>query len=306
MSQLQPIPPSLPIYLTTREMADLLRVKERKVYDLVATGDVPHSRATGKLLFPREAVLAWIEQAGTGGGTQGFAEEQPNVVLGSHDPLLEWALRESGSGLASLFDGSFDGLERMGAQDGIAAGVHIPEDGPQAGVDTGWNVATVKEHFAYRPVALVEWAWRERGLIVARGNPLGLEGAADLHRARVVQRQPKAGSQKLLERLLAASGGDACLASGVVARDERDAALAVLDGRGDAALGLAAVAHQLQLDFVPVCRERYDLLVWRKAWFEPPLQRLFEFCRTPAFAAMAESLGGYDISGHGRVHFNGI
>ncbi|AXS41260.1 helix-turn-helix transcriptional regulator [Breoghania sp. L-A4] len=304
MSQLQPISPSLPLYLTTRELADLLRVKERKVYDLVATGDVPHSRATGKLLFPREAVLAWIEHAGS--GTQGFAEDLPNVVLGSHDPLLEWALRESGSGLASLFDGSFDGLERLAERDGVAAGVHIPEDAPESGGETGWNVSTVAERFGYRPVALVEWAWRERGLIVARGNPVGLEGVADLRRARVVQRQPKAGSQKLLERLLASAGHDAGPSSGVVARDERDAALAVLDGRGDAALGLAAVAHQFQLDFVPLCRERYDLLVWRKAWFEPPMQRLFDFCRTPAFAAMAESLGGYDVSGLGRVHFNGL
>lgn len=294
----------LPTYLTTKEMADLLRVKERKVYDLAAAGSVPHSRATGKLLFPREAVLAWIENAG---GGEAAHEERPNVVLGSHDPLLEWALRESGSGLASFFDGSFDGLERFADLEGIATGLHIPEDaGEGGGAGEAWNVATIAERFAYRPVVLVEWAWRERGLIVAPGNPLGIGGVGDLARARLVQRQAKAGSQKLLETLMDAAGIDPAAGpqSGVTARDERDAALAVLDGRGDAALGLAAVAHQFKLDFVPVCRERYDLLVWRKAWFDPPMQRLMEFCRTPEFAGMAQSLGGYDVSGLGRVRFN--
>ena len=97
----------LPAYLTTRELADLIRVKERKVYDLVAAGDVPCSRATGKLLFPRDAVLAWIDRAGENADE---VRERPPVVLGSHDPLLEWALRESGCGLASLFDGSLDGV----------------------------------------------------------------------------------------------------------------------------------------------------------------------------------------------------
>lgn len=300
---------SLPTYLTTKEMADLLRVKERKVYDLAATGDVPHSRATGKLLFPREAVLAWIEHAGTGAGTQAFGEERPNVVLGSHDPLLEWALRESGSGLASFFDGSFDGLDRFAEQRGIAAGLHIPEDNEgEPGEPLAWNIASVDEYFGYRPVVLVEWAWRERGLIVPPGNPLGLQGIADLAQARVIQRQPQAGSQRLLQRLLVEAGIDAATspACDVVARDERDAALAVLDGRGDAALGLSAVAHQLHLDFIPICRERYDLLVWRKAWFDPPMQKLMDFCDTPAFADMAKSMGGYDVSGLGKVHFNGL
>ncbi|PTW58733.1 excisionase family DNA binding protein [Breoghania corrubedonensis] len=297
----------LPSYLTTREMAELLRVKERKVYDLVATGAVPHSRATGKLLFPREAVLAWIESAGGGEGQAAQSEERPNVVLGSHDPLLEWALRESGSGLASFFDGSFDGLERFAERGGIAAGLHVSEPDPEGGEGLHWNQATVVEQFSYRPVVLIEWAWRERGLIVAKGNPLGLSAITDLAGVRVVQRQAKAGSQRLMETMLLGAGLKVSdlRSPGSPARDERDAALAVLEGKADAAFGLSALAHQFKLDFVPLCRERYDLLVWRRAWFEPPLQTLVEFCRTTAFAEMTQEFGGYDVSGLGKVRFNG-
>ncbi|MGH6944331.1 MAG: substrate-binding domain-containing protein, partial [Geminicoccaceae bacterium] len=67
----------------------------------------------------------------------------------------------------------------------------------------------------------------------------------------------------------------------------------------------AAMARQFRLDFVPLVRERYDLLVRRRAWFEPPLQRLAAFCRGARFAAKARDLGGYDVAGFGRVHYNG-
>ena len=287
----------LPLFLTTREMADLLRVKERKVYDLAAAGEIPHSRATGKLLFPREAVLAWISDCSESPASEAV---RPPVILGSHDPLLEWALRESGSGLAALFDGSLDGLDRFDAGEGMASGLHIAEE-------NAWNVGLIARRYRYQPVVLVEWAWRRRGIITAPGNPHRLERITDLSGIRLVRRQAKAGSQILLERLVAAennpvpeSAGD-----GGLARDEREAALAVLDGRADAAFGLEASARQFKLEFVPVCEERFDILVARKDWFEPPFQRLLAFCKTPAFHQMATHLGGYRIEGFGTPRFNG-
>ncbi|WP_186396937.1 helix-turn-helix transcriptional regulator [Stappia sp. TSB10GB4] len=284
----------LPTYLTTREMADLLRVKERKIYDLAAAGEIPHSRATGKLLFPRETVLAWIENASEAPAGDGV---RPAVLLGSHDPLLEWALRESGSGLAAFFDGSLDGLDRFDHLEGVAAGLHMVQD-------EGWNTDLVARRFRFRPVVLAEWAWRNRGIIVAPGNPLGIAAVRDLAGKRVVRRQPQAGSQHLMERLFS-QAGIALSEGGPMVRDEREAALAVLDGRADAAFGLAASARQFRLDFVPVCEERFDLLVSRRDWFEPPFQALIAFSRTPAFAQMAETLGGYRIDGIWTPHFNG-
>ncbi|GGE85322.1 helix-turn-helix transcriptional regulator [Stappia taiwanensis] len=285
----------LPTYLTTREMADLLRVKERKIYDLAAAGEVPHSRATGKLLFPREEVLAWIANASDAPSSDAM---RPPVVLGSHDPLLEWALRESGSGLAALFDGSLDGLDRFEAGEGIAAGLHVVQE-------EGWNTEVIARRFRYRPVVLVEWAWRSRGFIVAPGNPAGITRLADLAGRQVVRRQAKAGGQLLLERLVAEEGLTPPAATGPMARDEREAALAVLDGRAEVAFGLEASARQFKLDFVPVCEERFDLLVSRRDWFEPPFQAFVAFCGTPALREMAATLGGYRIERLWRPHFNG-
>jgi excisionase family DNA binding protein len=287
-------------FLTTRELAELLRIKERKVYELAASGDVPCSRATGKLLFPRQAVEAWIMRNSSGlrvGTDAGRAQ----VFAGSHDPLLEWALRESRAGLATYFDGSLDGVERFANLGALAAGMHVynPADG-------GWNEHLVERRFGRNPVVLVEFAWRARGLLVASGKQAAFLGIASLRGRRVVPRQPEAGSQALLEHLLEAEGltpDDLELTA--LARTETDAALAVAEGKADAAFGLRGLAGQFRLGFVPLIRERFDLLVERRSWFEPPMQRFSEFCRSEAFRQKAEDLSGYEVSGFGRVHFNG-
>ena len=81
----------MPDYLTTKEVAALLRIKERKVYDLASTGALECSRAMGKLLFPADAVHAWLSANLSGAGPAPVAA-RPGVFLGSHDPLLDWAL----------------------------------------------------------------------------------------------------------------------------------------------------------------------------------------------------------------------
>jgi excisionase family DNA binding protein len=287
-------------YLTTRELAELLRIKERKVYDLAASGQIPCSRAMGKLLFPRREVEAWLA-SGRSGQQTAQPGRRPEVLLGSYEPLLEWALRESGCGLATLLGGSLDGLERFARGEGLASGLHLYDP---AGAQ--WNVSEVERRFAHGNVALVEFCWRERGLIVAPGSAGRLTDPAALEGRRVVPRQAGAGSQVLLEHLLGQAGlAPQAVKWTEVAHTESDAALAVLEGQAEAALGLRAMAEQLRLGFVPLLRERYDLLVDRAAWFDPPLQRLMAFCRSPAFAARAAGFAGYDVSGLGKVHFNG-
>lgn len=289
-----------PSFLTTRELAELLRIKERKVYELAASGDVPVSRATGKLLFPRGAVEAWIARSSTGPGTEETLRRPP-VLAGSHDPLLDWALRESRAGLASYFDGSLDGLSRFAAGEAMAAGVHLRD--PHG---DGWNGAVVTERFAAQPVVLVEFAWRERGLAVSPALEAVVRGIPDLAGRSLVPRQPESGSQRLLEQLLENAGLAAETVSfAAPARTETDAVLAVAQGKGDAALGLPGLAATFGLGFVPLLQERFDLLVDRRAWFEPPMQRLLAFCRSAAFLDKALELGGYDVSELGRVHFNG-
>lgn len=273
-----------PEFLTTKEVADLLRVKERKVYDLVSEGEIPHHRVTGKLLFPADRVTAWIT---------GNTGPRPAVVAGSHDPLLDWAIRTSACGLATLFDGSKNGLDRFVAREAAAAGLHIPEA-------KGWNTETIS-HSSVCDAVLISWAKRTQGLILARGSPIS--GLQDLPGHRVVLRQPGAGSRDLFDRLTA--GLDLATARFLPdpARTESDAAAAVASGEADVALGLEAAARRMGLGFVPIAEERFDLLVDRRAWFTPGFRTLLDFAGSERMKEKAQALGGYDISDLGEVRW---
>ena len=284
-------------YLTTRELAELLRIKERKVYDLAASGAVPCSRATGKLLFPRKDIDEWLARSASRAPA---STPRAQVIVGSHDPLLEWALRASQCGLASYFDSSLDGLNRFAGGEGIAAGVHLYDP-----AGAGWNSAAVAPRFAQARVVLVEWAKRARGIILAPATTPGPGGLAELQGKRVVPRQPEAGSQILLEALLLQQQVDTnSIDWAPAARSEADAVIEVVEGRADATFGLATLASQHRLEFIDVVDERYDILVQRRAWFEPTWQSLLAFCRLPEFRQHATDLAGYNIADQFRVHYN--
>ncbi len=286
-----------PVYLTTRELAELLRLSERKVYDLAASGGIPCTKATGKLLFARAEIEAWLSAHRSGS----VAGARPAVFLGSRDPLLEWALSESRSGLASYLEGSLDGLARFAEGAGVAAGLHLFD--PESGA---WNTPAVAALPGAETAALISWATRARGLVLGRGLGRRVRGVGDLDGLRVATRQPEAGAEQLFRHLLAEAGATPqAWAATVSVRSEAEAALAVAEGRADAAFGLAAAAAPYGLDFAPIVEERFDLLVDRRSWFDPPLQRLWAFCRTQAFADRAERTAGYDVSSLGEVRWNG-
>ena len=281
-----------PLHFTTREVAELLRVKERKVYDLAAAGEIPHRRITGKLLFPSADILAWIE-----GRSGASPSERPAVLAGSHDPLLDWALRESGSGLATLFDGSLDGLDRFAEGRVALAGLHLPEE-------SGWNVGTVAAR-GVRDSVLIAWAARTRGLVLSERVAREVTCFSDIAGKRVVMRQPGAGATALFDQLLSKAelAKADLLPTTEFARTESDAAAAVAAGEADAALGIEAMARQFHLPFLALVKERFDLLVDRRAYFTDPVQRLLGFARKAALEQKAAAMGGYDLSEAGRVRW---
>jgi putative molybdopterin biosynthesis protein len=296
--------------MNTQEVASYLRIKERKIYDLVRQGGIPCTRVGGKWLFPKDRIDQWLERAGTAPPERRatLAAVAPRVMAGSHDPLLEWCVASSGCGLALLSGGSLDGLERLAAGQASACGIHILD--PATGT---YNVPAIERTLAGHDVVAVEWAWREQGLVVAPGNPLGIACLDDLaaHRARVAIRPPGSGARVLMDHLLTQAGigragmrlSDLSLAEPAV-RSELEVGLAVLDGRADAGLAVRAVARQLRLDFVPLHRERYDLVAKRRDYFEPEMQTLLEFARSRDAIVKANDLQGYDLSSFGRVRYN--
>ncbi len=287
--------------MTTRDVAAYLRIKERKVYDLVKAGAIPCTRVTGTWLVPRDLIDPWVTNSAR---MAGAPATPPPVIAGSHDPLLEWCVNQAECGLALLPGGSLDGVERLAAGEAAICGLHVLDS-----ASGEYNLPFLRDRLAGLGVVAVEWARRDQGLVVAPGNPRGLRGIADLRdkAARIIPRQSGAGSQILFEHLVAEAGlalPDLDIAL-EPARNETELAMAVLEGKADAGVAVAAVAHQLKLGFVSLAQERYDLVMRRRDYFEPPFQKLLAAARAPAFAARAAELGGYDITGLGAITYNG-
>jgi len=230
--------------------------------------------------------------------------ERTIVAIGSHDLVLDLAAsalraEDPAVTLASSNVGSLGGLVAL--RDGLChlAGSHLLD--PATGEYTEPYVRRV---LGGADVAIVRLVHRDQGLIVAPGNPLGLAGVAGLIRpgVRYVNRQRGAGTRVLLDHQLASLGVAPDAIDGY-AREEPThlaVAAAVAAGRGDAGLGILAAARAFGLDFVPVTREPYDLVVAADAMDSPLLAPLWALLHSDRFQAAVTDLGGYSTKEMGR------
>jgi putative molybdopterin biosynthesis protein len=286
--------------LTSAEAATYLRMKERKLYELVSERAVPCTKVTGRWLFPKADLDRWVLSGLS--RLPGLAlPEAPPIVGGSHDPLLEWALRESGSALAILAEGSEAGLTRFAAGEVVAAAIHLHA---LADGERDANAQAARERPGMQGAVLIHFVRREQGLLVGRGNPMALAGIADAaaRGARIAQRPRGAGAQLLLLALLQQGKLDTkVLANGPVCPTGTDLAQAIAAGRADCGVASRSAAAAAGLDFVPLVWERFDLLMRQRDYFGPALQKLLTFARTPAFARRAAEMTGYDVTDTGAV-----
>src|SRR3954471_531906 len=290
----------MPDLLTTDEAAAYLRLSERKLYELVANGAVPCTKVTGKWLFPRAALDRWLV---AGLVLPALAQAPaPPIVGGSHDPLLEWALRESDSGLASLPEGSEAGLRRLTRGEVMVAAIHLHR---LDGDDETANLAAVADAPGLHDAVVLGFARREQGILIAPGNPLGLSDMASIAttRARMAQRPAGAGAQLLLLALLTRAGialDDLKLAKPAFPTGP-DIAQAIRAGRIDCGIATRSVARSAGLDFLPLTWERFDLVMRQRDHFMKGPQALFDFMRQQVLRDRAAELDGYDISDAGIV-----
>jgi len=290
-----------PAYLTTAEVADYLRLKERKIYDLVRQGEMPCVRVTGKLLFPRQAIDVWLMSHLE--GDQKTSTPVLPVLAGSHDPLLDWAARESGAALAFLCRGSMDGARRLLDGRAMFAGLHVLD--PQSG---GYNQPHSLGLGGMRDLVLIHWAVRRQGLLLPPGNPRGIRGFAEIAQPglRIATRQPEAGADTLFRWLLQQHGlhHDALQLAQHPSLTEDDLALAIREGEADAGVAVEAAANRHGLSFIPLHQEHFELAMRRRSFFETPVQRLLEFARSDRLRERARAMGGYDLSRLGAVAYN--
>lgn len=227
------------------------------------------------------------------------------VVVGSHDMTLDiianlLRVKHPEFRLISSHVGSMGGLTALLRGEAHLAGVHLLDD--KSGT---YNVPFVKRILGERPARLVNLVYRTQGMMVQRGNPLGIKNLADLARGgvRFVNRQRGSGTRLLLDHLLAREG----ISPEEIAGYEREeythmaVGVAVASGNADVGLGIQAAADTLGLDFIPVGEERYDLCIPVEHWELPEVRRVLEILADPDFAREVSRLPGYDFRDCGKV-----
>jgi putative molybdopterin biosynthesis protein len=223
--------------------------------------------------------------------------------IGSHDVILDMLaqfLSERDRRFVSANVGSQGGLIAIRRGEAHVAGSHLLD--PETGE---YNLASIRQYLPDVPVRLVAFVEREQGLMVSRGNPKGIKSLGDLTRPDVgfVNRQRGAGTRVLLDYQLNRMG---MVASRIRGYNQEEfthlgVAAAVASGRADCGLGIPAAAQALALDFVPLFRERYDLVFPRLFADDDLLAPLFDVMRGESFRTAISALPGYDVRRMGEI-----
>jgi putative molybdopterin biosynthesis protein len=232
--------------------------------------------------------------------------ENTIVCIGSHDNALDVLAnylkkKHPEFSLSSAHVGSMGGLLALKRGEAHLAGTHLLDE------ETGeYNVSYVKKMLPDTKTVLVNLVYRTQGFIVPKGNPKGIKGFEDLAREDVVfvNRQAGAGTRLLTDLYLKKLKIDPENVKGYHHEEftHMAVAAAVVSGAADTGLAVLSAAQALDLDFIPVAQERYDLAIPKEFYDTPMMQALLGIIREDnEFREQIIGMGGYDVSEMGKV-----
>lgn len=234
-----------------------------------------------------------------------YHDDIENVIqiMGSHDPMLDLlgqhlAVRHSGYRLTSANVGSMGGIVALKRDETHLAGMHLLD--PETGE---YNLAYLDKQLPNLPLSIMTFAHREQGLMVRRGNPAEIRSLADLTRVRYVNRQRGAGTRLLLDYELQQLGLDVDQIEGYQLEEytHLGVAAAVATGIADCGLGVRSAAQALDLDFISIGWERFDLVIPQKHVEDVRIQYLLDTLQSESFKQDLAKQPGYDIRATGQI-----
>lgn len=223
--------------------------------------------------------------------------ENALIVTGSHDPVIDEIadiMKRMGEGfsLTSSHVGSMGAITALKTKTAHMGAVHLLDEG------TGeYNESYIKKYFPDGGAVLIKGIKRVQGLMVNKGNPLGITSFEDIVKGRYINRQGGSGTRVLCEYLVNRYSLDKDSIKGYYNEEFTHTAVAagIKNGNGDSGLGIYSAAKMYDLDFIPVCNEEYDFIVSRDALENENVKLFLEILKSEEFISRIEKLGGYSV-----------
>ncbi|SET69034.1 molybdopterin molybdochelatase [Natronincola peptidivorans] len=293
---------------------EYIRLKLGKVGDKMMATPLERGAGVTMSLVKADGILIVPQQSeGYEAGTEIEATllkskeeiEKTIVSIGSHDLVMDMLgnllhKKNPLMCLSSAHIGSMGGLMAMKKRECHVAPIHLMDE-----ITGEYNISYVKRYIKDEKMALIKLIKRSQGLMVPKGNPLNISGIRDLTKEDIqfVNRQRGAGTRILLDYYLKELEIEASAVNGY----EREmtthmaVAAAVAGGTADCGLGIYSAAKSMDLDFVPIAWEDYDLLIAKKDLNNKEITALIDVMKSNEFTKLVEALGGYDTSNAGEI-----
>ncbi len=295
-------------YMNTSELSRYLGINEKKIYALIIEKGLPATKVTGKWLFVDKLIDIWIENSMENHPLTLNWPKGILMIAGSNDPLLDLTVNEAAKAETRFFSffcntGSLGGLSMLKNGKAHISVAHLLDSKEEE-----YNLPFIDSCLPGFSMMVINFAYRQQGLIIKADNPLKIKGPEDLHRQEIkfINRQPGSGTRMLLDGYLKKSG---IATSGI--RGYRtevsthfEVGFNILRGIADVGPGIKAVADMLGLGFIPLREECFDLLIPKHYFFFQEIQLLLQILNSPQFKRGASRFGGYDTRDSGKITYN--
>jgi putative molybdopterin biosynthesis protein len=282
--------------LSAKELAAYLKINEKKVYQLARESSIPHAKIGGKIAFVREIIDGWIKEK--------TASERHLFLAGSDDFLMKKVIDEyNARGGSTIFYapvGSINGLSLLREKVANISCVHILDMEKKA-----YTLSYLDRYLSGERYIAIHLYFREQGLYVAKNNPKRISSLHDIAAGTVsfVNRNGGSGTRLLIDFLLHQEKIDAGSIKGYKREvgSHLQAGLAVLRGEADASFGIRHLAHLLDLSFIPLFRERFEMVIPEAIYPSERIRDFLSFFDQGKLMALAGDSTGYDTTETGSI-----
>jgi putative molybdopterin biosynthesis protein len=296
--------------LSAQDVADMLNVSKNTIYNLIKKGELKSYNVGRKVRFTENDVNAFINRSHASLDAQQTASVLPDLqtnhgfIICGQDIILDVLssyMRSYGIPALRAFIGSYDGLMLLYKNKVNVASSHLWDSGTDE-----YNIPYIKRLLPGTSAVVIQLTYRMQGLYVQKGNPKNIKGWEDFRRDDITMtnREYGAGSRVLLDENLKLLNivGSSIKGYATEKQTHLDVASSVSGGKADVAVGIEKIARQVDnIDFIPMKKERYDLVVKKEHINSPEISTMMNIINSQAFKQEFANIGGYDTSGIGKI-----